>query len=347
MALSKFLMKRKIKFIVALTILAVHLLLLGAINRPIQSKSITLLDRSSCRVTGDKWVVTTVTGLHPKTLENVLNTLDWNLMVLGEKFTPENWSRQFASERLLFLSFQDQLKLDLYSARHISRGLNSQRNIGYLLAIFCGAKVIYELDSNGLIMDSDIQVYPSTQSAIGLPWIAFHLNRSLFVNIYGIFGQPHLWPRGLPVNELKNISEDGWSSLRRNDNEIINAYIQQKLFAFGPDVDALGILTREQSLRHVSFDYDRGPIAVESFTFSPYNSQNTVHTINAFWGLYLPITINTLVSDIWRSFLVQRLLWDIGGNLMFMKSTVKRYQQIENLFSIMKIEQTIYENATL
>jgi hypothetical protein len=266
-------------------------------------------------------------------------------MVIGKRETPENWSEQFSSQKLLYLSFEEQMKVDLHSVRYISYGINSQRNIGYLIAIFCGAKIVYELDGNSLIGDSEIQVYPSVQSAEEISWLAFRLMRSPFVNIYGIFGQPQIWPRGLPLAELQNISEDGWSSLRRNDNETIKAYIQQKLFDFDPDVDAVAQLTRRVSVRHATFDHDRPPIALEPFTFSPYNSENTVHHLNAFWGLYLPVTVHPRVADIWRSFWVQRLLWDIGGHLIFTPNTLKRYERVRKTIKDMKNEQILYDDA--
>ncbi|CAF1441832.1 unnamed protein product [Didymodactylos carnosus] len=67
--------------------------------------------------------------------------------------------------------------------------------------------------------------------------VAFHQDRSPFVNIYGTFGHPHIWPRGFPVDELKNVTEDGWSSLRRNNEQLVNVYIQQYLADLDLDVD--------------------------------------------------------------------------------------------------------------
>ncbi|CAB9524693.1 unknown protein [Seminavis robusta] len=41
------------------------------------------------------------------------------------------------------------------------------------------------------------------------------------------------------------------------------------------------------------------------------HAQATLHFPVAFWGLYLPITVNGRVSDIWRSYIVQRLLREL------------------------------------
>jgi hypothetical protein len=296
-------------------------------------------------VQGDKWIVTTVGTPRPEAVRQLLKVPGWQLMIIGEKTTPQNWSDQFSSKNLLYLSFEEQMQLDFHLVRYLSHSINSQKNIGYLIAILCGAKIIYELDSDSVIWGSDIQAYSDAQSAAEIPWLAFRPMRSQFVNIYGIFGQPQIWPRGLPISDLQNISEDGWSSLRRNDNETINAYIQQMLFYFDPDVDAVTRLTRPTSIRRTIFDQDRSPIAIEPFTFSPYNSQNTIHYLSAFWGLYLPVTANLQVADIWRSFWVQRLLWDIEGHLLFATSNVKRYKRLKVTVEDVNNEQIIHNNA--
>jgi hypothetical protein len=307
--------------------------------------SLNISNPSSCRITGDRWMVITVASVSPETVRQILDMSSWNVLAVGERDTPQNWSKQFSSHNLLYLSFQEQMKIDLHSVRYISYGRNAQKNLGYLIAMFCGAKLIYEHTDNGLIWNSEIPVHRSVLSAAEVPWLAFHLLRSPFVNMYGIFGQPQIWPRGLPLSELQNISEDGWTSLRRNDNETINAYIQQNLVDFDPDVDATARLTRGVHVRRASFDHDRQPIALEPFTFSPYNSENTIHHLRVFWGLYLPITLHPQVADIWRGFWVQRLLWDIGGHLVFTSSTLKGRKRVPTNIEAMKNGQMLYEDA--
>ena len=69
--------------------------------------------------------------------------------------------------------------------------------------------------------------------------MAFRRQRSPFINIYGSFGHPSIWPRGFPVDELKNVTEDGWHSVRRNEDSTTYAYVQQYLADLDPDVDAV------------------------------------------------------------------------------------------------------------
>ena len=57
-------------------------------------------------------------------------------------------------------------------------------------------------------------------------------------------------------------------------------------------------------------------MAVEPFTFTPFSSQDILFSYDAFWGLVL----SESRSDIWRSWWVQRLLWDINGHVTFTSS---------------------------
>ena len=54
------------------------------------------------------------------------------------------------------------------------------------------------------------------------------------------------------------------------------------------------------------------PLMVPNGVFAPYNSQSTLHFQPAFWALYLPVTVDAQIRDIWRSYIAQRLFWDAG-----------------------------------
>ena len=338
-------MKLKIRFGLALFLTVISFSVIWLINFHTQSTNKAVLNKFICRVTGDQWIVTTTGFLNPSALTTILKTKMWKVLALGDKRTSHNWKENAFPSKVLYLSFEEQLALDFHLVRYISYGINAQKNVGYLVAILCGAKIIYELDSNSMIWSPNIHVYPSVQSSADVPWLAFQVRRSPFVNIYAAFGQPQLWPRGIPADELHNISEDGWSSLRRNDNETIHAYVQQKLFDFDPDVDAFTRLTRPVCVKHAVFDRDRRVIALEPFTFSPYNSRNTIYHQAAFWGLYLPMTTPPQVGDIWRGFWVQRLLWDIGGHLIFSTIRASKYERSKSTVQDMIYEEGIHSDG--
>ena len=99
------------------------------------------------------------------------------------------------------------------------------------------------------------------------------------------------------------------------------------------------------SIGRVHFDRDQPPIALQPFTFSPYNTQNTVTYYEAFWGLYLPVTTTFRVCDIWRGYWVQRLLWDIGGRLIFGRPTVKQVRNSHSYVKDMDDEYQFYHQS--
>ena len=104
-------------------------------------------------------------------------------------------------------------------------------------------------------------------------------------------------------------------------------------------------LSNPSSIGQIKFDPDQPPIALQPFTFSPYNTQNTITHYEAFWGLYLPVTTTFRVCDIWRGFWVQRLLWDIGGRLVFATSTVNQIRNTHSYVKDMEEENDLYKKS--
>ena len=72
------------------------------------------------------------------------------------------------------------------------------------------------------------------------------------------------------------------------------------------------------SFSDVIYQYS-GPIhQIPTQVLSPYNAQATLHFYDAFWALYLPITVPGRVSDIWRSYFSQTLFPKLGLKLGFL-----------------------------
>jgi hypothetical protein len=167
------------------------------------------------------------------------------------------------------------------------------KNIAYLLAITHGARFIYEYNQN-----------ISFQYIQHIQYIAFRRQQSPFINIHPTFTANFTnYSPGLPKDELINITQGGWSSIRTIDSfqETIRPLIQQQILIY---------------YQNKSLLVDHPPVAVEPLTFAPFSSENILFAYDAFWGLVLFES----KSDIWRSWWVQRLLWDIDGHLVFASS---------------------------
>jgi hypothetical protein len=108
------------------------------------------------------------------------------------------------------------------------------------------------------------------------------------VNPYIHFGQPSIWPRGLPLEAVaENAPEQHYVQ-----GSPVKALVQQGLAEGDPDVDAIFRLTRVSSgkLIRVKFDNQAPPVALPRGLAAPFNSQNTLFHKEALWGLLIPIT---------------------------------------------------------
>ncbi|CAF4258765.1 unnamed protein product, partial [Adineta steineri] len=161
-----------------------------------------------CPIRGDKWIVVTTINYPTFSIHKFLNlTTNWNLIVIADKKTPNDWPSQLSqhASRLFFVSVQQQNSLDFRILRYLPYGSYARKNLGYLLAIQCGAQIIFESDDDNLLETNDIYLLPKVLQPEQLPWIAFHRQRSPFINIYGSFSHPNIWPRGFPIDEIRNV----------------------------------------------------------------------------------------------------------------------------------------------
>ena len=95
--------------------------------------------------------------------------------------------------------------------------------------------------------------------------------------------------------------------------ETVMAPIQQGLANNSPDVDAVWRLLLDRP-----FHFDAGPsILLSPGTYCPFNSQTTWWWPDAYSLMYLPSFCSFRMTDIWRSLVAQRCLWEFGRGLVF------------------------------
>jgi hypothetical protein len=233
-------------------------------------------------VSSNRWLIlTSITQLQQYLTSS---QQDMSIIFIGN-YNHSNIS--FKKINIIILDSKLQSKLSFRST--------NPKNIAYLLAIAHGARFIYEYNSN-----------ISFHHHQHIQYIAFRRQRSPFINIYPTFTANFTdYSPGLPKDELTNITQDGWSSLRTIDSyqETIHPLIQQQILIYYQNEELL---------------VNHPPVAIESLTFTPFSSENILFTYDAFWGLVLFQS----KSDIWRSWWVQRLLSDINGHLIFASSSI-------------------------
>lgn len=212
----------------------------------------------------------------------------------------------------------------------------ARKNIGFLYAVEHGAKIIYETDDDNSPTKKEI----GFDQGLALTYLQYEPEKSNRVmNPYAHFGQSTIWPRGYPLDKIgvKNTFKYRQCAGKR-------AYVQQGVVDGDPDVDAIYRLTRKNADKDliVYFDKTSKPVLLPRGVMSPYNSQNTLHIYDAFWGLVLPQTVAFRVCDIWRGYWAQRLLWELGGSLTFFPPNAFTYRNAHSFLDDFIDERELY-----
>lgn len=235
----------------------------------------------------------------------------WDFFVIGDTKSPEH----FALDGCEFLSVANQRELPLRFARECPTRHYCRKNIGYLLAASRGATQIIETDDDNFPRD---EFFALRTREVG----ATPLARAGWVNVYAYFAEPSatpagfapIWPRGLPLDMVRRPVPPLPAQTAR-----LTAPIQQGLADENPDVDAVYRLTMPLP---VSFVRRAHPIALGDGAWCPFNSQNTTFFPEAYALAYLPATCSFRMTDIWRSFVAQRIAWANGWHVLFHNATV-------------------------
>jgi hypothetical protein len=266
---------------------------------------------------------------------------NWTVVVVGDKKSAVD--ETYSVSNVVFLSVTAQEEL----AYPIQLPYNSyaRKIIGYLYAIQHGATTIYESDDDNMPI-ADLSGFLAAREKIlhYIPKTAAELDSEApypVVNPYAHFGHPSIWPRGYPLDAL-NLEQQELFQVEEG-----NTWIQQSLANGDPDVDAVFRLTRK--LHHkpidITFDSSAPSVALPAGTFCPYNSQNTLHHYPAFWALFIPGSVSFRVSDIWRSYWAQRLLWEVAGVVSFLPPFVYQERNAHNYIKDFEEEQQLYTQS--
>lgn len=279
-----------------------------------------------------KWIVVTTIQYPTPALQKLARLPDWHMVVVADKKTPPDWHL----DNCTFLSIEAQEHLPYSIVKLLPWNHYCRKNIGYLYAIEHGATLIYETDDDNVIISDDITYLDAQASTLQYQTTA-HV-----INPYNYFwenkdgGQKKIWPRGYP---LSSITENIPYMLQKQYTRIP---IQQGLVNNDPDVDAIHRLIHDEE---ITFNGDLPAVSLPIKTMCPFNSQNTLFHYDAFWGLLLPMTTSFRVCDIWRSYWVQRMLWDINAALCFLSPTAIQYRNEHDLLKDFKDELDLYLKA--
>lgn len=198
-------------------------------------------------------------------------------------------------------------------------GHYSRKNLRYLIAFGRRAQCIYETDDDnaplpGWCFRGEIV---DVQKAESCPWF----------NVYRLFTDELIWPRGFPLDRI--LDPDSHRHDPNVQQQAVRAPIQQGLANNAPDVDALWRLLLD---RPFAFRQEAS-VWQPPRTYCPFNSQSTWWWPVAYPLMYLPSHCSFRMTDIWRSFIAQRCIWEMGYGLVFHTAEV---YQLRNTHDLMR-----------
>jgi len=248
-----------------------------------------------------------------------------DFVVIGDESSPS----AFELEGARFYSIDEQRALPFLFAGKCPTRHYARKNIGYLVALSAGARQIVETDDDNMPTEDFWKERVRRQSIRVV-------SDAGWVNVYRYFTDANIWPRGLPLDHIQ-AAIPPFDSLVAEE---IDCPIQQGLADENPDVDAIYRLALPLPQ---TFRKDRR-VALDAGTWSPFNSQNTTWWRDAFPLLYLPAYCSFRMTDIWRSFVAQRISWANGWGILFHEATVWQERNEHNLMRDFKDEVPGYLN---
>jgi hypothetical protein len=210
----------------------------------------------------------------------------------------------------------------------------TRKNIGYLLGLAEGARFIVETDDDNFPRED---FWNPRQPQVSGDLIT----REGWLNAYSYFSDTFIYPRGFPI-ELARTSKSELPE--RSGIQKLYCPIQQGLADRNPDVDAI-----YRMLFSLPLDFDQAPpLILDNRTWCPFNSQNTTTFREAAALLYLPAFCSFRMTDIWRSFVAQRIAWTCDWRISFHSPTVYQERNEHDLLIDFRDEVAGYlHNATI
>lgn len=281
-------------------------------------------------MTNDKVSIVVTSIFHPNrsllALAEGAQKNNWEFIIVGDVSSPKDFS--LAGAAYYDVTAQKNLEWKfaaLCPERHYTR-----KNIGYLIAMANGSNVIVETDDDNI---PNSQFWLPRQKSLPSKLVT----GAGWTNIYRLFTDVKVWPRGLPLEEIHTSGDH--ISIGNFPTEVY-CPIQQGLANENPDVDAVFRMTHELP---IIFEKS-GNYHLNKGLWCPFNSQNTTWLQDAFPLLYLPSFCSFRMTDIWRSFVAQRVMWECDWVLLFHGATVWQERNEHSLIKDFEQEVPGYLN---
>ena len=312
------------------------------------SVSSTVMKSSTGAGSSKLWAVCTTIHAPSQAIIDFVKQEDWAIVIVGDEgMAPINLKGtktvilDVAAQKSMAHDFADLFALLPY--KHFGR-----KNVGYLYAILHGAELIWDFDDDNFMKASSMPAVPDPKTILRVVAatnnnVSAKSDCSAFnpLPFMGGSGEPTpMWPRGFPLNLIRQPCK---VDLISDEGKGRSVAIYQSLADNEPDVDAIYRLTRVTPMNFLPV---KSTLVIPRGILSPFNAQATLVKKQAFWSLLLPVSVHGRVSDIWRSYFAQRLLWDVGMEIAFTPPMVDQLRNPHNHLADLQAEQDLYLKAT-
>jgi hypothetical protein len=267
-----------------------------------------------------KIIVTTT--IYPKTeaIERFDDMSDWELIVVGDLKTPKNYHLN----KGLYVSPEDQVKIDPKLSDAIGWNMIQRRNFGLLLAYQHGADIVAVVDDDNVPYDNWGENLVLGQEIE----TNFYETDQLCFDPVGATNYPNLWHRGFP---LQLLSQRDYSKVSRKK---IVPDVQADFWNGDPDIDAICRMEHAPNC-----DFDRSCFPIASNKPSPFNSQNTFLLRHVIPDYFIFPHVGRM-DDIWPSYYVQSR----GHTVVYCEPTVVQKRNEHDLTVDFNKEIIGYQN---
>jgi hypothetical protein len=264
-----------------------------------------------------KSVIAVITTVQPPTvavrkLQERISAVSGQLLVVGDRKGPVEYSLHGAQ----YYSLTDQQSLGFGLSAALPENHYSRKNLGFLEAIAQGARCIYETDDDNIPLPHwavrECRVHAILEMQAG------------WVNAYSHFSGERIWPRGFPLDAIGDRS----AVSKALPVGVVSSPIHQGLANGSPDVDAVWRLVLD---RPFEFENDAPSLWLGPGCWCPFNSQSTWWFPEAYPLMYLPSHCSFRMTDIWRSLVAQRCLWELGHGVVFHAPEVFQERNLHDL----------------
>lgn len=272
-----------------------------------------------------KFLVTTT--IYPRReaiekFEAIAQQDDWTLIVVGDIKTPHN---EYRNNKCIYLSPDDQIKLDKELSDLIGWNCIQRRTMGFLLAYRMGADILGSVDDDNIPMDNwGKDIYVGQDVAL----TEYQTNDPAFDPIGTCKGYGLLWHRGFPIQLVGGRQYTKKDTIKKID-------VQANFWNGDPDIDAI-----ERFIYGPECYFQENDFPFSGNKLSPFNSQNTIvsRDVIPFWPMLPGVGRG---DDIIPSYYVQAN----GFNVGYFKPTVYQARNEQNLTRNMENEYLLYSKA--